>query len=642
MKKVFTLLIMLATVGVLSMQAQVFQKAPLKNAVSNRAQRAVIEPGANQVWWGYVDYSGTAGFVGVNAADTYHCSIFIPGNYVIAKDNTAEGKIIKAIRFGLLATTATDVKVWIASQKPSAINTDNCLQVVDVPASELGSIQIDVPLNTPYTIPAEGVYVGYSFTISNASTSQENYPVITSGNDAPNTFLIKTDKSVQNWSDMNGQGFGSLLLQVLLEGEFATNMVTPSDFGPVYAEVGTGVSAMFAIENKGADPVSSIDYTITTGDFTSGESHVDVEPAIAGLSKGRMVVAIPADAVQGKKEKTLTITKVNGKENLADDKTASFTLFSLNEIISRNALVEQYTGTGCGYCPRGHVGMAKMREAYGDRFAGVALHQYTNQSSDAMYLATNKYAKLNFSSGAPSARVNRGGEVDPYYATNTGIYNTMESEMAIPGLADVQVSGTFDEAFTKVDAKAKLRPLFEGTYKLEFVLVADGLKGSGTGWNQTNYYSYAYASQTGYTKENLPDDLKYLFDLGATFSPTFNDVAIASSYVGGSNKVPAQTIAAGETAEVSYTIDLPTYAKLKNALQKDQIYVIAILIDSTGSIANVGKARVDGITGISTVNGGKTNETVFYSLDGRKLSAPQQGINIVKMSDGSTRKVMMK
>ena len=106
--------------------------------------------------------------------------------------------------------------------------------------------------------------------------------------------------------------------------------------------------------------------------------------------------------------------------------------------------------------------------------------------------------------------------------------------------------------------------------------------------------------------------------------------------------MPAQTIAAGETAEVSYTIDLPTYAKLKNALQKDQIYVIAILIDSTGSIANVGKARVDGITGISTVNGGKTNETVFYSLDGRKLSAPQQGINIVKMSDGSTRKVMMK
>lgn len=636
MKKVFTLLVMLATVGVLSMQAQVFQKAPFKNAVSHRAQRAVIEPGANQVWWGYSNNLSLLTNLGVTAADTYHCAIFLPGNHKVAG-----GKTIDAIRIGMLAPNVTNVKVWIASQKPSAINTGNCLQVVDVPASELGSIQIDVPLNTPYTIPAEGVYVGYSFTITKVEYQEDAYPVLffdESG--VSNAFFLRAETNSPNWSDLTSQ-FGNLYLQVLLKGEFPTNMVTPSDFGPVYAEVGTGVSAIFAVENQGGDAVSSIDYTITTDDFTSGESHVDVEPAIAGLSKGRMVVAIPADGVQGKKEKTLTITKVNGKENLADDKTAKFTLFTVSEIITRNVLVEQYTGTGCGYCPRGHVGMANMREAYGDRFAGVALHQYTNQSSDAMYLATNKYAKLSFS-GAPSARVNRGGEVDPYYATNTGIYNTMESEMAIPGLADVQVSGTFDEAFTKVDAKAKLRPLFEGTYKLEFVLVADGLKGTGTGWNQTNYYSYAYASQTGYTKENLPDDLKYLYDLGATFSPTFNDVAIASSYVGGSNKVPAQTIAAGETAEVSYTIDLPTYEKLKNALQKDQIYVIAILIDSTGSIANVGKARVDGITGISTVNGGKTNETVFYSLDGRKLSAPQQGINIVKMSDGSTRKVMMK
>jgi hypothetical protein len=640
MKKVFTLLVMLATVGVLSMQAQVLQKAPFKNAVSNRAQRAVIEPGSNQVWWGYSKNYSSLSNVGVTAADTYHCAIFVPGNHKIAG-----GKTIDAIRIGMFAPNVTNVKVWIASQKPSAIDTDNCLQVVDVPASELGSIQIDVPLTTPYTIPAEGVYVGYSFTITKVEYQDDAYPVLFfSESGVSNAFFLRAETNSPNWSDLTSE-FGNLYLQVLLKGEFPTNMVTPSDFGPVYAEVGTGVSAIFAVENQGGDPVSSIDYTITTDDFTSAESHVDIDPALEGFSKGRMVVAIPADGVQGKKEKTLTITKVNGKENLADDKTAKFTLFTVSEIISRNVLVEQFTGIECGWCPRGHVGMANMREAYGGRFVGVAIHQYIpagkSQTSDAMFIAKNNYAKLNFG-GAPSARVNRGGEVDPYYATNTGIYNTMESEMAIPGLADVQVSGTFDEAFTKVDAKAKLRPLFEGTYKLEFVLVADGLKGSGTGWNQANYYSSVYSSQTSITKESLPDDLKFLYDLGASFYPTFNDVAIASSYVGGSNKVPAQTIAAGETAEVSYSMDLPTSTKLKNALQKDQIYVIAILIDSTGSIANVGKARVDGITGISTVNGGKTNETVFYSLDGRKLSAPQQGINIVKMSDGSTRKVMMK
>ena len=84
MKKVFTLLVMLATVGVLSMQAQVFQKAPFKNAVSHRAQRAVIEPGANQVWWGYSNNLSLLTNLGVTAADTYHCAIFLPGNHQVA------------------------------------------------------------------------------------------------------------------------------------------------------------------------------------------------------------------------------------------------------------------------------------------------------------------------------------------------------------------------------------------------------------------------------------------------------------------------------------------------------------------------------------------------------------------------------
>ena len=36
------------------------------------------------------------------------------------------------------------------------------------------------------------------------------------------------------------------------------------------------------------------------------------------------------------------------------------------------------------------------------------------------------------------------------------------------------------------------------------------------------------------------------------------------------------------------------------------------------------------------------NEGVWYSLDGKKFSKPQKGINIIKYSDGTTRKVLMK
>ncbi len=35
-------------------------------------------------------------------------------------------------------------------------------------------------------------------------------------------------------------------------------------------------------------------------------------------------------------------------------------------------------------------------------------------------------------------------------------------------------------------------------------------------------------------------------------------------------------------------------------------------------------------------------EGVWYSLDGKKLDKPQRGINIIRNSDGTTRKVMVR
>ena len=244
--------------------------------------------------------------------------------------------------------------------------------------------------------------------------------------------------------------------------------------------------------------------------------------------------------------------------------------------------------------------------------------------------------------GAPSARINRGEEVDPYYGSDYDILLDVAAELAIPAMADVQVSGNFNEDKTKVDAKASLRPLFDENYKLEFVLIADGLTGTGTGWNQTNYYAQYTVSQVGEDFADVCEGGKY--GTNPIQGYTFNDVAIASSYVSGSNQVSSQTLTAGETTEVSYTLDLPTYAKLKEALQMDQIYVIAILIDNDGKVVNVAKAKVADYdpTAINTVDNTTATEAARYTLDGRQVSAPQRGLNIIRFSDGTVRKVMVR
>lgn len=49
------------------------------------------------------------------------------------------------------------------------------------------------------------------------------------------------------------------------------------------------------------------------------------------------------------------------------------------------------------------------------------------------------------------------------------------------------------------------------------------------------------------------------------------------------------------------------------------------------------------VTGIDNATvAGELRETERYSLDGRRLESPEKGINIVRMSDGSVRKVMVK
>lgn len=604
-------------------------------ALTAAAQTANSNRVAAETWWGYVTNNTEKTGLGVSAADTYHCAIFIPGNHAVAS-----GKTIKSVRFGLIAPSATNAKVWLASSLPTTVDANNTLQFVEVSDKKLGKENINIELPTPYAIPAEGVYVGYSFTITAASQTDDKYPVLVTGSDAPNALILKTDQAVKKWSDMNGQGYGSLFLQVLLEGEFADNTATAANFGPVYAALGQTVTAKLPVTNAGATPINSIDYTITTDGVTSEEVHADVATPIVFNTTGTVEICVPADAAVGTKAKTLNITKVNGNANTKADVATKFNLITVPEWVDRNVVVEEFTGTGCGWCPRGLIGMEKLRAKYGDRFVGIGLHQYN--TSDAMYIAPNAYAKLTFG-GAPSCRIDRKSEVDPYYGSNNDILDDFSEEMAIPAFAKVSVSGTVDEALTQVNAKAEVEALLDDSkYTLEFVVIGDGLKGTGSAWNQVNYY-------TQYASSQLPADLA-IFGNGGKYGKStitgweFNDVALCSSYVNSVNEAPALgTMLGGEKKEVEYTLTLPTKSTLKNALKKDQLYIIVLVVDRDKTIANAAKAKIQVAdpTGIEIVDTDSEIEG-FYTIDGKRLSAPVKGMNVVKMTNGVTKKIVIR
>ena len=537
-----------------------------------------------QDWWGYVSTGEELNGVGVQAADTYHCAIFIPGDHAFAT-----GKTINAVRFGLAAPHATNAKVWVASELPVTVDASHTLRFVDVPDSKLGNEQIDIELPSPIEIPSSGIYVGYSFTITTASGNADKYPVFFCGEPAVNTLILKTNSAMPQWTDLVGYNFGRLFLQVLLEGTFAENNATAADFGPIYGAVGESATATIAVTNYSSTSLSSIDYTITSDGETSAELHADIATPITFNKTGKVNITIAGDATVGEKAKTLNITKVNGNANASADKAINFTINTLPELVERKVVVEEFTGTGCGWCPRGLIGMENLRNTYGDRFVGIGIHQYS--SGDAMFIATNAYAKLNFS-GAPSCRINRGEELDPYYGRAYDIREDFAAEMAIPALAKINVSGTIDEELKKVNAKAQVEALLDNSeYTLEFVVIGDGLKGTGSAWNQANSFIQYSASEA-------PDDLA-IFCNGGKYGTnpikgwSFNDVALVSSYVSGSNKAPKLNVLnAGEQQEAEYTLTMPTKTSLKTAVKDAELYIVALLVDKQKHIVNAAKAAI--------------------------------------------------
>lgn len=604
---------------------------------------------AGTVWWGYTPETDQSGWnlLGVQAADTYHCAIFIPGNHAFAG-----GKTIQAVRFALVAEHATDVKAWIATEAPGAVDETSTARLKSVDNNEIGADGVaEVTFDQPFEIPADGAYVGYSFTITEATTQNDKYPIIfIAGEDEPNALVIKTDNAVPNWTDMYGNGFGKLYLNVKLSGEFPDNVASPVDFGTHYVELGKETTAKVQVTNGGETAISSLSYTITANGETSAEQTATLDNPIEFLKTGYFTIPVKADEKSGIVDKTLTITKVNGNANNATSKSANFTVATVSKFVKRGVAVEEYTGTTCGWCPRGLVGMDKMRNEFGEDFIGIGIHRYTsNLNQDAMYISTYNHVSYE---GAPSARINRGDLIDPYYGSANDVFDDFRAALAIPATAGLSVKGEWNADSSEVTATATIEPVIDGTYKIEYVLIADGLTGTTQPWRQHNYYHSAYGQFT--SPSQLPADLQFLFSTGQIYDqsyvayyPVFNDVAIA-------NAKSTQTTAPGELKDGekvtnSYTLSMPVGTakkELVSAIDKKKVFVVALLINSEGKIANAAKSTIDGTdnaAGIENTLGTATSgKQQRYALDGRQLNAAQHGLNIIRMADGSVKKVMIK
>lgn len=585
------------------------------------------------------------GYFNTDDCDTYLGVTGITGNNKVAMVLTADdlapyyGKKIAGVRFNLgQGETANGVFVQnlkIAdgqiTEATSLVSSDESVTSAAGAKNtgEWHEVMFDqkVELNSSF----EGLFVGYNY-----KQKSNNYPIgVSSKVEGPFYIYANIPASKggngEDWYQIKSGGYG-LSIQLIVEGDFAPNAVRPLDFGEFTVVKGKSKNVAVSLWNIGSK-LTSIDYTIALDGKAGAEQHLDFGKDF-GLG-GTHSVEIPFAAASelGASTVTLTITKVNGEENACVKNSATGTLYTVEREFVKRSVAEQFTGTGCGNCPSGHVAMHNMHNLYGDQFIGIALHQFN--ASDPMY---NASYDLGFT-GAPQCMVNRSSGILMPYEQMPEVLKASLNEIA---LAEVTVAGTFADEDTKVNATASVESLVAGDYNIAFMLTADGLTGTTQSWKQSNYFCKGggrYNSQA-----SMPDDLKFLWDMGSSYVETYNDVLIASSYVSSNNKATLPTLVANGTVSSEYTMKMPTKVALKKALKLNQIYVVALLLDKkTGAIVNAGRARVTGSTGIEDVTTG-TEATVVarYNVNGVQIAAPVKGINIVKMSDGTTRKVLVK
>lgn len=576
-------------------------------------------------------------YMGAYTSDHYYKNGYgmtdSPGTYSIVTDvpcsllGSYDGSKIVGMRFALSETTQT-TKCFILKCNGSKEDT---LAVAHIKSAKAGWNEVTFDKSVTFN-PNEynAIRMGYEY----VQTSSNKPIAYTYLGDICMAYY-KKQKSNSYVSLGFDEIYCNICVQAIVEKAFAKNSVSIIDetFDDVYMKTGGKGNTTITLVNHGSNGVSSIDYTVTQDGVNGKEQHHVFSPAVTEFNK-KFEMEVPFESISaGTKNTIITINKVNGAVNESDNKTVTGQVIVVKQPFTHRLAVEELTGTGCGYCIRGIQGMENLRNDFGDSFIGIALHQYSGSSRDAMALASSSYKALEFVEGAPICKIERGDEIDPYFGSENDIRDDFKKALEVVAPVGVEVSGYWNADKTAVIANATIESLASNkSYDIEYVLVADGLTGSEQNWKQSNYL-FNFAPST------LPGELKKYGKGGEYGSETisgivFNDVAIASSFVNGENQAESLgTLTANDPVSSSCTIQMPSSKTLLDAIKYDKVYIVALVVNNTtGRIVNAAKSIIDNdaSTGIEDVAIPESNNSssIIYNLAGQPVDSSYRGIVI--------------
>lgn len=434
---------------------------------------------------------------------------------------------------------------------------------------------------------------------------------------------------------------------IALGSWYAYGYPTPAYFDNIITEDG----ADFSFGMRVSTPVTAKSYTVdfrTSGGYTYNTT---VNKSLRLNSVTAVTVTIPSIKMNSDTE-TYTLSFTPDFEGAAP---AVFTgkLVRAQRNFEAVGVMEEATGTWCGWCPFGAAALAYYHNKYtGEdgthRALAIAIHGDDPMEIPASISDYYRQFMTNEGNGGfPAVCVNRTGTITPSpYPTLTG--NELEKVFAAKSYATAQLTGVYyePEISTAMEAKFTLNTTFDnpaGLLAVSAIITEDHVSGNSTNYNQSSYLSGQGYTQTWIIR-NLGEDWGPYFELYDGKSQVnyrmiqYDHVARGAfpSYAG--QDIPAFN--SSETYNGSIFFDMP-----KNVAVTENTNVVLIIRNvSTGEIVAADELSFDEYTFASGVESVKEAadvvSTEYYTLDGRRVINPDKGIviRISHCSDGSILK----
>lgn len=466
----------------------------------------------------------------------------------------------------------------------------------------------EVVLEEPYVLDGAPFYVGYQTVTRAASDSPIGIDLNATG--VPYGDFIGLNNSFDHY----GSQFGSVCVQFVMEGEDLPRndaMLSGLD-NPPYVVANSPFEAYMYLSNTGADVINSVEIGCSIGgqevaNTTVSLANQSIEP---GNSTAVMVEGITYGSTGTDLPLEFYIKTVNGvtDDNSFNDKISS-TISVGDNGYDKNVVVEEFTGTWCGFCPRGIVGMQYMRENYGDDgFIGIAVHYNDDMQSTSYVTISNTFSNGSY----PSAVVDRAIYFDP--AADTMEYYFLYQKRFISS-AGISLEANYSESENVIKVKSVAEfalGVENANYKIAYAITEDQVGP----YSQTNYFA---GGQNGGLEgwSTKPAKVSWLFDEVGRY-------ILAPFGIDGSLPI---SLKPGEKYTYEANLPVNTVDEINNC------HVVAMIIDAaTGQIVNGVQVALNG-TATKAATAPRSARTVKGGCDMKASSIAPANMKTFKKSD---------